>query len=965
MTHVQSGETPHPDVSHAGAGGLTGHGPLMPGQTFGERYHIVRLLGLGGMGAVYQAWDQELGVVVALKVIRPEAAADSEAAQALERRFKQELLLARQVTHKNVVRIHDLGELQGIKYITMPYIEGEDLATILKQEGRLDVGRTMRIARSMLSGLAAAHAAGVVHRDLKPANIMINAEGEALIMDFGIARSVTRPSSAATIAGLKPLRLSGGETMLGSVVGTVHYMAPEQARGEPADHRADIYAFGLILYDLLLGRQRASRTDSALEELNLRIKAPPPAPRTIDPHIPEALERIVMRCVQPDADARYATTAELVTDFDRLDDAAKPLPIVRRLTWRLAAAALTVFVVLLGLTWWLARGPAPPVERAAMSVLVADFQNKTDDPVFNGALEQALTIGIEGASFISAFPRATAQQSARRVRTDATLDEATARLVALSEEIKMVLAGSIESRGSAYTITVNAVDPANGQRLATSSISASSKPDVLSKMAALAGNLRSQLGDTEPESDTLAAKETITAASVEAMQAYAKGLELNDEGRFADALKWFELAVSNDSGLGRAYAGMGTAYYSLRQYPKAADYYGRALKLLDRMSHRERLRTQGLHYLTVSRNYEQAKTTFEELVAKYPADRAGHANLAVAYVNLRDFPKAMSEGRKAIEIYPKNIVQRTNYAMYAMYAGDFKTAMEQANIVLKANPSFEYAFLTLARSAAAAGDLEGARLTYQRLSETSAIGVSMAKLGEIDLAMYQGHYRQALRLLEPLTRGTGQGDESRAALLVAAAEVNQALGQGAAAVRAAGRAAELNLNDESILFPAARVLVDSGRVEQASELARRLENLLQSQTASYARLIDAELALKSGRLLLAMDAIRDAQKRHDSWYAHFLLGRAYFEARHFVEALAEFERCLTRKGETTDVFIVDGSTLRYLPPLYYWLGRAQEGLGNAGARDNYQKYLDLRRTADPPDPLADDARRRLGTAQTK
>ena len=256
-------------------------------------------------------------MVVALKVIRPEAAADPEAAQALERRFKQELLLARQVTHKNVVRIHDLGEMEGIKYITMPYIEGEDLATILKREGRLDVGRTLRIARSMVSGLAAAHAAGVVHRDLKPANIMIDAEGDALIMDFGIARSVTRPClggddcRAETDAALRPARPCSAPSSARS-----QYMAPEQARGLPADHRADIYAFGLILYDLLLGRQRATRTDSALEELNLRIKAPPPAPRTLDPHIPEALERIVMRCVQPDTDARYATTAELVADFD-------------------------------------------------------------------------------------------------------------------------------------------------------------------------------------------------------------------------------------------------------------------------------------------------------------------------------------------------------------------------------------------------------------------------------------------------------------------------------------------------------------------------------------------------------------------------------------------------------------------------------------------------------------------------
>src|SRR5262249_46417124 len=172
-------------------------GPLIGGQGFGGRYHIVRLLGLGGMGAVYQAWDDALAVVVALKVIRPEIAGDPDAAQAIERRFKQELLLARQVTHKNVVRIHDLGEIDGIKYITMPFINAEDLASILDREGPLPVARVLKIARSFISGLVAAHEAGIVHRDLKPANIMIDADGEALITDFGVARSTGAAASAS------------------------------------------------------------------------------------------------------------------------------------------------------------------------------------------------------------------------------------------------------------------------------------------------------------------------------------------------------------------------------------------------------------------------------------------------------------------------------------------------------------------------------------------------------------------------------------------------------------------------------------------------------------------------------------------------------------------------------------------------------------------------------------------------
>jgi len=159
------GQTPH-GVSDDG-------GPLAAGEAFGARYHIIRLLGAGGMGAVYHAWDAELGVSVAIKVIRPEIMADPETADAVGRRLKRELLLARQVTHKNVVRIHDLGEIGGIKYITMSFVDGIDLATKLKQDGKLPVPKVVRIARSVVSGLVAAHAAGVVHRDLKPANIML------------------------------------------------------------------------------------------------------------------------------------------------------------------------------------------------------------------------------------------------------------------------------------------------------------------------------------------------------------------------------------------------------------------------------------------------------------------------------------------------------------------------------------------------------------------------------------------------------------------------------------------------------------------------------------------------------------------------------------------------------------------------------------------------------------------------
>ena len=253
---------------------------------------------MGGMGAVYQAWDGELDVVVALKVILPETAGDPFATQAIERRFKQELLLARKVTHRNVVRIYDLGEIRGIKYITMSYLDGEDLATVLKRNGKLAVPEALKIMRHVAAGLLAAHDAGVVHRDLKPANIMIEGDN-AVIMDFGIARAssgsgpVVPPPVAGPDVG-RTSRFTVEATMAGSVVGTVAYMAPEQARGESVDHRADIYTWGLIVSDLLLGPR--SLRGSVAEELQRRMTEAPPPLRSKDPQIPEALERIVSRC---------------------------------------------------------------------------------------------------------------------------------------------------------------------------------------------------------------------------------------------------------------------------------------------------------------------------------------------------------------------------------------------------------------------------------------------------------------------------------------------------------------------------------------------------------------------------------------------------------------------------------------------------------------------------------------------
>src|SRR5258707_8352564 len=226
----------------------------------------------------------------------------------------------------------------------MPYVQGRDLATILKEQGKLDVPRALKYVRQIVDGLVAAHDAGVVHRDLKPANIMIDEEDQALIMDFGIARKSSKTGSGVT-----------------KVVGTLGYMAPEQAQAKPTDQRADIYALGMMCREMLAGRPAAAGSgEQALADLMERIKAAPPALRTIDETIPAPLDAVVARCVQPDPADRFQTSRDLAEAVAALDDQGHLRPVAKPVSpWRIAAAAATV-VAMIGLAVVVVKKTTPP-----------------------------------------------------------------------------------------------------------------------------------------------------------------------------------------------------------------------------------------------------------------------------------------------------------------------------------------------------------------------------------------------------------------------------------------------------------------------------------------------------------------------------------------------------------------------------------------------------------------------------
>jgi tetratricopeptide (TPR) repeat protein len=952
-------ETSFVQLTDGTMSGLTGgvspgpvSGFLMPGQNFGARYHIIRQLGAGGMGAVYQAWDSELGVGVALKIIRA-AAADADSAVDLERRFKREILLARQVTHRNVVRIHDLGEIDGIKYITMPFIDGADLSQVLRKSGRLPVARVLAIARQIASGLEAAHEVGVVHRDLKPANIMLEGDEHALIMDFGIARSV---SAGATVA-----------TMAGAVIGTFEYMSPEQARGQTADHRADIYAFGMILYDMLLGARPQSATP--LGALMDRMRNSPPSPRSIDPTVPEDLDRIIVRCLQVDPAARYATTADLVTDLAAVGTGqpavtSRPRQPVAEWAW-VSAAVLTVAATV-GAAWWVSWEPRPASEatsRAGIAVplLIADFVNETGDPVFEGALEQVLALGVEGASFVTSYSRPAAQRLVAQIVQGGKLDVEGARLVSVREGIKLVLAGSIAEEHGTYRLSLRALDAVTGAEVTKAMATARTKQAVLEAVQDLATDVRRGLGDADLD-DAAAKRETFTAGSLEAARAYAQAQDLSSNGREKEAAALFEQAVAHDPNFGRAYASWAVSVYRLGDRDEAEQLWKKALSLIDRMSERERYRTLGSYYFGVSRNYDIAVENYEALLKRYPADASGLNNLGIAYFETLNFPKAVEQGRRVVAVYPKNAVYRQNLALYLMYSGDHVAAAREAEQVVAQTTALPKAYLPAAIAALAAGRADEARDAYRRMSGSGPRGAQLAALGLADMALLAGEPQEAEEILRRRLAGTDRGSKRDQALTtVLMAETYAANGRLREAV-AASRAA-LALGDfDDVVVPAATLLIEANQDREAQATADNMERQLQKRARAFGKLLKAELALKRNRVAEAVDSLNEAKALADLWIVRMALGRAYVAAGRHAEALTELDACVRRTGEASAVFLTDVPSYRVTVSLKYWLARAQDGLGlKAEALANYKAFL-ARRGETASDAITLDARKRSGGA---
>lgn len=932
-----------------------GRGPLEEGQAFGSRYHIIRALGAGGMGAVYQAWDGELGVAVAIKVIRPDAMADPETAAQVERRFKRELLLARQVTHKNVVRIYDLGEIDGIKYITMSFVDGADLASRLKREGRLPVPAVMRIARDVVAGLLAAHKAGVVHRDLKPANIALDKQGDALIMDFGIARSseAAAPAEAAAHGGhaRSATAVAADATRLGSIVGTVEYMAPEQAQGKPVDHRADIYALGLMLYDMLVGREQRKRGAlNALEELRARMAEPLPSVTSIDPKIPDALGTFISRCLEPDPDKRYLKTEDVAADLNRLDDNGVPIPLPKRFTGRMiASAAALIGVVIVG-TWWLTRTPPPAKAHDPVSVVIADFQNGTGDATFDGTLGPTVRRTLEGASFISAYDRT--RIGATGARLPAKFDAGAARDVALKQGLSVVLAGSIEPKGTGYEISVTASDPITGKQIMSSGDYAAAKGQVLSVATNLMARVRKALGDTTYKKDPLFADRSLTSSSPEAVKYYVAAVEAQAQTKMEDARQNYLKAVQLDPHFGLGYQGLAVVSWNTGRPKEADSYIQQALTNIDSMTPREVFATRG-YYDRLKGDNANCVAQYSQLLAAYPADAIAFNGRAACKDNLHKYQDAVDDLTQAVKMLPGHAGLKTNLALVTALSGKFDAAEHEA----KALPANAFTLQIVAYSETGRGQLAQAADTYQQIAATGPVGASTAAQGLADLAIYQGRFMDGIGILEKGASDdlAAKSPHKAAVKLTAAAYAQLLRGNKPQAIATAERALADDTSN-TVRLLAGRILANAGAFDEARAQAAALEAQLPAQPQAYGKIIEGLIAFNSGQFAEAVKSLTDAKSLLDTWFEHFDLGRAYLAAGALPEADAEFETCIARRGEALTL-VDDGPTSGYFPEVYYYQGRVREGL-KAGFADAFHTYLEIR-GASTEDPLVPDIRQRL------
>ena len=692
---------------------------LASGASFAERYQIIEKLGRGGMGKVYRALDNKLDEEVAIKLLNPEIAADKNTLE----RFSNELKLARKIVHKNVGRMYEFMEEQGTHFITMEYVPGEDLKSFIKRVGQLPVGKAISIGTQILQGLEEAHKLGIVHRDLKPGNIMIDKEGNARIMDFGIARSVH----------------TKGMTAKGVIIGTPEYMSPEQAEAKDIDQLSDIYSFGIILYEMLTG-QLPFDGETPLSIALKHKQEVPRQPKELNPQIPEDLDHLILRCMEKEPQDRHQSASSVLADLANIDKGmpttstvarrkpltSKEITVSFNLKKLWIPALLIIMAVIVALVIWQRKtqDEIVAVPKIENSIAVITFTNQTGDPSFDylqDVIPNLLITNLENTGFLYVATWERMFDLLKQMGRDDVdkIDSDLGFELCQREGIQAIVLGTYTKAGDVFVTDAKVLD-VETRRLMKSANSRGEGIDSILKtqIDQLSRDIAQGIGIARQklEASKLQIADVATS-SIDAYNHYLKGRESYEKRYFDEARQQMEKAIEYDPEFAMAYLYLARASSYLRNVTAENDAWAHAKLYAHKASEKERLWIEARYAEVVEKNPEKAIRLFQEVSKKYPKDKIFHLSLGLFYRQKRQYAESLEELNKALKLDPS--FGRTLDILAYTYAemGDNQKALEYFNKYADVSPGDADPFDSMGELHFKMGQLDNAIATYKKALE--------------------------------------------------------------------------------------------------------------------------------------------------------------------------------------------------------------------------------------------------------